>query len=110
MATTRKPTPTPTPVPVPTPPERVKVRAIAPGYTAEQKYVRPGDVFLINTEPRHPKTGEPVEYSSKWMEYVDPTTPEKITGTVEALWRQNQKTALEKAGGSKADDPLGSDD
>lgn len=80
--------------------ERVKVRATKLGYFGDRRR-RPGDVFSISADPtrydkdgtvRAPRPDEhnaegtpfPREFSSKWMEFVHPETPEHAQTSVEA--------------------------
>lgn len=80
-----------------------KVRAIGDGYY-EHRYLRRGDVFLIR-DPRH--------FSKRWMEEVDPGTPERITSSGEALQREREETLASRAQSKLSadiDHPTGSED
>lgn len=82
-------------------PKTVKVRAIKLGYY-DDKRRRTGDVFLIRTpyqvkntdriadkDGKVPDTITIDEFSDKWMERVDASTPEKTTTGKEALKQQH---------------------
>jgi hypothetical protein len=56
----------------------VRVRALRDGYY-EDKYRRAGDVFTL----------APGEALARWMEAVDPDTPEHLTTSTEALRQAN---------------------
>lgn len=103
--------------------KRVKVRATAPGYY-DEKYYRIGDVFTIDGTPRAPleadapkeakarakqREGKPAAFSDKWMELVDPRTPEQITSHNAALRQQHDETqqARGASGGPPIDNPTG---
>lgn len=64
----------------------VRVRATKVCYY-DDKRRRVGDVFTISDEKN--KTGGLKEFSSKYMELVDPRTPEKITTGAEVLKQQH---------------------
>lgn len=57
------------PAPRVAPPRAIKVRATQLGYYGEMRR-REGDVFVLHDEKL---------FSKKWMERVDPRTPERIT-------------------------------
>jgi hypothetical protein len=81
---------------------RMKVRATADGYY-EHCYLRRGDVFTV-AGPRH--------FSTRWMEEVDPETPEKITSSGEALQREREETLASRAQSKLSadiDHPTGAD-
>ncbi len=59
----------------------VRVRATQLGYYDNERK-RPGDVFSI---------ASPALFSKRWMEHVDPRTPEKTTGPNEALRQQHDE-------------------
>ena len=84
----------------PAPPDpatrRFKVRALELGYYDHARR-RPGDVFLVNER----------DFSRKWMEPVDPATPEKTTGATEALRREHGELMAAHAPARGAEDPLG---
>jgi len=86
--TPRNPPPAPKPNPI-------KVRAIALGYYDHCRR-RIGDVFLIANERA---------FSSRWMERVDPRTPEKITTSKEALKQKHDEILAGHVTG--AEDVLG---
>lgn len=106
----------PAPAPAAPRPTRIKVRATKLGYYGERRR-RPGDVFVIDTEQH---------FSKRWMETVDPSTPERSTSPSEALRREHanlttgrtptlQKNAADlepdeedggAGGGAKGDDVL----
>lgn len=94
----RKPTAT-----EPTPFAR-KVRATGDGYY-DHRYLRRGDVFIIH-DPKH--------FSTRWMEDVDPQTPEKITSSGEALDRERRDTLASRAAtaglSADVDHPTGAED
>jgi hypothetical protein len=76
-----------------------KVRATKPGYY-DDKRRRTGDVFVV-------AAGDPL--SDKWMEPVDPRTPEKLTTGAEELKRKHDealagRTATPTGGSSVIDD------
>lgn len=98
------------PAPARPKPERpFKVRAIKMGYYGNL-IRRIDDVFTIQTER---------EFSTNWMERVDPRTPEVITGSNAALQREHGELVdRSRAGGHMGDDgdaptgagnPLGDD-
>lgn len=95
-------------------PEFIKVRATADGYH-EHRYLRTGDVFLIPALPLKPGTQDPILFSHRWMELVDPGTPEKITSSGEALRKLAREGGLSMTEATKSgldpdiDNPLGSD-
>lgn len=67
------------------------VRAIADGYYDHGRR-RPGDVFALEF-PHH--------YSAKWMEWVDPNTPEQFKGPNAAIAEQHDQILADKhAGGT----------
>lgn len=81
-------------VPDPTPPQRslgtkIRVRATRIGYFDHIRR-REGDVFTIRNEPA---------FSDKWMERVDPRTPEVITTSKEDLRRKHDEILHDKAPG-----------
>ena len=89
---------------------RIRVRATQLGYY-DDKRRREGDVFTIQNEQA---------FSAKWMERVDPRTPERITTGAQALRKFHDETMRGKApGGMLTDaeeptatgdsDPLGSE-
>lgn len=106
---------------------RIKVRATKVGYYDNARR-RIDDVFTIdgtideretlevNTDPpttkRNPNYGQPLEFSAKWMERVDPSTPEKITTGREALRQHHDETlgarVARPAGSSSSETPTGS--
>lgn len=63
-----------------------KVRAIRDGYYGE-KYRRAGDVFTLERGDR----------LGKWMEEVDPDTPERLTSHGEALQAQREDVMTQRA-------------
>lgn len=94
----------------------IKVRATALGYYDDQRR-RIGDVFTISPArhadrfpatldgKKHPKAGqanpragELKEFSEKWMEFVDASTPVRTTTSQAALNRETHRVAQEKAG------------
>jgi len=116
----------------------IRVRALELGYYDDQRR-RIGDVFTLhdregtfteiardkNGDPKLDKQGYPVtkevkkvltaesQFSEKWMERVDPTTPEKVTTPSEALKQKHdeQMAARHSGGGTPtgASSPLGDD-
>ncbi len=74
----------------------IKVRAIETGYYGEARR-RVGDVFVID---------KAADFSSRWMEKVDPETPEKTTSAQKALDRETHALAQGKsaAGGHSGPD------
>jgi len=66
----------------------IRVRATTDGFYANI-YRRTGDVFTIEGE---------THFSTRWMEKVDPRTPEKVTGAQEALGREQEQLRREAAG------------
>lgn len=77
----RKPQP---PAPMPPTTERrgpIKVMATQLGYYGDMRR-RPGDVFSIQSER---------EFSKRWMERVDPRTPDKITTPSQALKQRHDE-------------------
>lgn len=80
----------------------IKVRAKQMGYFDHIRR-RVGDVFTIPAD-RHPadhktKPGELIHFSSRWMEVVDPRTPERITTPNQALAQQHDEILEMKYGG-----------
>jgi hypothetical protein len=61
--------------------QRIKVRAIQPGYYDHIRR-REDDVFYIADESA---------FSERWMERVDARTPERVTSAPEALRRQHDE-------------------
>jgi len=61
----------------------IKVRATQLGYYDHTRR-RIGDVFMIHSEQ---------DFSTRWMERVPSSTPEKVTSMTEALKRQQQDLA-----------------
>lgn len=80
---------------------QLKVRAIRDGYY-DNKLRRVGDVFFIETSPRSNDPSRMQNFSDKWMERVDPLTPEKITTNNEVLRQQHDETLAARAGGTAA--------
>lgn len=64
----------------------VRVRATRDGYYGE-KYRRVGDVFTL----------APGDRLGKWMEAVDPATPERTTSHGEALQEQREEIMTQRA-------------
>lgn len=80
-----------------------KVRATGDGYY-DHRYLRRGDVFVIH-DAKH--------FSTRWMEAVDPDTPEKITSSGEALRREHDETRASRIQSTLAadiDHPTGAED
>jgi hypothetical protein len=80
--------------------EPLKVRATGDGYY-EDVYRRAGDVFTIPSEPRNRKTGLPALFG-KWMEFVDPKTPDRLMSLGNAALRQESSRVLEEKAAQKA--------
>lgn len=99
---------------------RVRVKSGHVGYI-DHKRVREGDVFVIPDEPRrlvnkkeldiYPETKKlldkdgkvPQLYSSRWMEAVPESTPERITTGKEVLEKFHNETLAERAAQRQAD-------
>jgi hypothetical protein len=96
----------------------IKVRATQTGYYNNERQ-RPGDVFVISDEryPRdHPKQGQVIEFSDRWMEPVNPETPMRTTSPNQSIQKEHDRILQQKYGdgadaGRAADaDALGDDD
>ena len=59
----------------------IKVRATEMGYYDHGRR-RPGDVFYL---------ADQTHFSQKWMELVDASTPERVTGAKQALQREHDE-------------------
>jgi len=70
-------------------PKPIKVRAIETGYYDYGRR-RPGDVFTINGEQ---------DFSARWMEKVDPNTPDKVSGSQDEINRQHDEILAARGGG-----------
>jgi hypothetical protein len=77
----------------------IRVRALQPGYYGHSRR-RDGDVFTIRSE---------AEFSKRWMERVDPTTPTSITTPNQVIKQKHDETLALKYGGrvrgGSPDDP-----
>lgn len=95
------------------PPQTIKVRALKDGFYDNARR-RTGDVFKI----RAPFTGtgdnkKPItidEFSEKWMEKVDPRTPEKVTTGKDVLRQQHDEILEKKARTAGASEATGAQD
>lgn len=99
-------------IPEPTRVEGIKVRAIEIGYY-DHKRRRVDDVFVIDgaTHPEDVlapdgksvrfKKGDVKDFSPRWMERVDPRTPEKETSAPEALKKVHEAIHGERPTGDR---------
>jgi hypothetical protein len=88
--------------------DRLKVRATQTGYYDHLRR-RPGDVFFIDATPLEAdvkvgnkvtrKKGEIAAFSDRWMEVVDPKTPESITTANDEIRRQHDELLAARFGG-----------
>lgn len=74
-------------------PARFKVRALGMGFYG-MKRRREGDVFMVKRE----------DFSKKWMEPVDKSTPDHITGAQAALNKKHDEILGGTAARKKAED------
>jgi hypothetical protein len=87
------------PMRIPSTGQSQKVRATQMGYYNLIRR-REGDVFTLETD---------AHFSAKWMERVDPRTPERITTGKDALAQQHNEIVKSRSPGilTDADNPLG---
>lgn len=73
--------------------DRIKVRATQAGYYGHTRR-RIGDVFWIDNEQA---------FSTKWMERVDPETPESVTTSNDQIRREHDEILASRQAGLQVD-------
>jgi hypothetical protein len=87
----------------------VKVRATKDGYYGHA-YRYAGNTFTVESDTEHPKhKGFPITFSDKWMEEVDPSTPEKTTGSQQEINEAHDATLAQRASANGGAAPSGDD-
>lgn len=96
--------------------KRLKVRATQDGFY-DNKLRRTGDVFHLDVSQKHPdvypkghkdagkphpKAGEPVLFSDKWMEIAPPDAPLKQTSSGDVLRQEHDDTMAARAASKAA--------
>jgi hypothetical protein len=74
----------------------IKVRALQMGYYDHARR-RVGDVFFIKDE---------LAFSTKWMERVDVSTPERLTTSKQAIEQQHDEILSGRTPGPSSDDKV----
>lgn len=98
--TTARTTARSTPAPAGTRGLKVRVKTWRIGYYGDKRR-RQGDVFTLKA---------PQDFSTRWMEWVDPATPERITTGAEHLKQQHDEILGARMEGTAVPMTVGRDD